>query len=228
MYQKQWHFTNIPYKTNDKKAPKLTFKKDIVTAINALSKIVKGAPGSEKSFEYKQIMGGFNKMRASAQLKKDLTVSVALRLIIHYAGDIHQPLHAVSRFDNKGRQDYGGNGVKIPQKKGADNLHAVWDSVVYEQTGNIKLPLDDGSWKLLTAASSLLSKKHKIQAAQANDIDPANWALDSYKLSKDMVYPKVVRNRQLDNIYIKKAQLAAEQQIVLAGNRLANLLGKIL
>lgn len=154
--------------------------------------------------------------------------SIALRLLIHYVGDIHQPLHAVSRYDNRGRQDYGGNAVKIPAKQGADNLHAVWDSVVYEQTANIRLPLDDAGWRKLTAVSTALSKKHGVNAAQANDLDPANWALDSYKLSKATVYPKVSRNKRLDNLYTKKAQLAAEQQVVLAGHRLANLLKKIL
>jgi len=27
-------------------------------------------------------------------------ISTALRLLLHYAGDIHQPLHATSRVDN--------------------------------------------------------------------------------------------------------------------------------
>lgn len=107
-------------------------------------------------------------------------------------------------------------------------MHAVWDSVIYEQTANIKLPLDDAGWRKLTAVSTTLSKKHNVDSAQAKDLDPANWAYDSYKLSKSIVYPKVSRNKKLESMYIKKAQFAAEQQVVLAGQRLANLLAKIL
>ena len=78
----------------------------------------------------------------------------------------------------------------------------MWDSVIYEQTANIKLPMNDASWRKLTAVSTSLQNKHKVNLAQAKDLDPAHWALDSYELSKSIVYRKVARNRKLDNIYI--------------------------
>jgi hypothetical protein len=59
-----------------------------------------------------------------------------MRLLIHYAGDIHQPLHATSRVDdNYPSGDRGGNSFPLPAKDGTKNLHAVWDSVLYEYTG---------------------------------------------------------------------------------------------
>lgn len=66
--------------------------------------------------------------------------SYALRLLIHYLGDIHQPLHCLSRVD----KDYpvgdkGGNDFKLPNHYSADNLHSVWDAVVYEFHKNDKL-----------------------------------------------------------------------------------------
>ena len=64
--------------------------------------------------------------------REDLAKSFALRLLIHYVGDIHQPLHSTSRVDSKyPRGDAGGNLFHVPSKEGAKNLHAVWDSVVY-------------------------------------------------------------------------------------------------
>ena len=63
-------------------------------------------------------------------------ISTAMRLLIHYVGDIHQPLHATSRVDNQYRQgDRGGNSFPLPIKDGVKNLHSLWDSVLYEFTG---------------------------------------------------------------------------------------------
>jgi hypothetical protein len=63
---------------------------------------------------------------------EDEAKSEALRLLIHYIGDIHQPLHATSRVDSKyPKGDAGGNFFKVPTKSDAKNLHSVWDAVVY-------------------------------------------------------------------------------------------------
>ena len=70
-----------------------------------------------------------------------------MRLLIHYVGDVHQPLHATSRVDhNYPRGDYGGNTVYLPELDGVDNLHAVWDSVSYEFSGYAHLPFSDSDW----------------------------------------------------------------------------------
>ena len=63
--------------------------------------------------------------------------SYALRLLIHYIGDLHQPLHATARVNSKyPKGDAGGNFVSIPTKDGAKNLHSVWDSVNYLYTAD--------------------------------------------------------------------------------------------
>jgi hypothetical protein len=41
--------------------------------------------------------------------------SLALRLLIHYIGDIHQPLHSVAEVDHRyPKGDMGGNAEKVP------------------------------------------------------------------------------------------------------------------
>jgi len=63
-------------------------------------------------------------------------LSTALRLLMHYVGDIHQPLHATSRVDHEYNSgDRGGNSFPLPVKDSVKNLHALWDSVLYEFTG---------------------------------------------------------------------------------------------
>jgi hypothetical protein len=62
----------------------------------------------------------------------NLSDSFNLRLLIHYVGDIHQPLHAISRFNEDFPiGDRGGNEFTLPSKDQVTNLHSLWDSVLY-------------------------------------------------------------------------------------------------
>ena len=73
-------------------------------------------------------------------------------MIIHYCGDISQPLHATTEIDSEFPQgDMGGNLQPVsPAVNGVDNLHSIWDSVIYEYPGYPVLPLDDASWEQYT------------------------------------------------------------------------------
>ena len=57
-------------------------------------------------------------------------------MIIHYVGDIHQPLHTVAAVNyTYPSGDRGGNSEYLPNICGASNLHAVWDSLAYNYCG---------------------------------------------------------------------------------------------
>src|SRR5208282_4145585 len=47
-----------------------------------------------------------------------------LAFLIHFVGDIHQPLHAAND------EDYGGNCITVDSNLRASNLHDVWDTTV--------------------------------------------------------------------------------------------------
>ena len=67
--------------------------------------------------------------------------SYALRLFIHFMGDIHQPFHTEARFtDTYPDGDKGANAFELPYHYEADELHAVWDKGVYTLRGNIARP----------------------------------------------------------------------------------------
>lgn len=71
---------------------------------------------------------------------ESMGLSYAMRLLIHFMGDIHQPLHCLTRInDDLPVGDKGGNAFKLPNHYSADNLHSVWDAVVYEFHTNDKL-----------------------------------------------------------------------------------------
>ena len=56
--------------------------------------------------------------------------SEALRFLIHFVGDLHQPLHASNN------QDRGGNEVKVLFQGRRTNLHAIWDTPVVRALGD--------------------------------------------------------------------------------------------
>jgi hypothetical protein len=59
-----------------------------------------------------------------------------LAFLIHFVGDIHQPLHAATDADR------GGNCIDVESHPRARNLHAAWDTaVVYK----LEDTLDSGS-----------------------------------------------------------------------------------
>jgi len=63
---------------------------------------------------------------------ENVGLSLATRLLIHYTGDVHQPLHAAARVNDEfPKGDRGGNDLTIKPKDGTANLHAVWDSIMY-------------------------------------------------------------------------------------------------
>lgn len=58
--------------------------------------------------------------------------SYAVRLLIHYIGDVHQPLHSTNRVNaDFPTGDRGGNEFPLPNHYAANNLHSVWDSAIY-------------------------------------------------------------------------------------------------
>jgi hypothetical protein len=61
--------------------------------------------------------------------------SIALRIFMHLVGDVHQPLHATSRWTkNHPKGDKGGNKFLIKRHKSVKNLHSLWDSGVFAYT----------------------------------------------------------------------------------------------
>lgn len=77
-------------------------------------------------------------------------LSTAMRFLIHYTGDVHQPLHATARVNTEfPAGDRGGNSFHLTSREGAKNLHAVWDSVIYSKTGHPTLPIPDSEWNTL-------------------------------------------------------------------------------
>ena len=145
-WQSNWHFVDLPWFDQGGKPsdyPKYHFHEHNLTlAIPQLIHWLKSEPNYKESYTYKLIMQYF----------KDETEakSFALRLLIHYVGDIHQPLHCSSRVDKTYPSgDEGGNLFELPFHYEVDNLHALWDSVFYEYHDSFKLVIINAQTSLL-------------------------------------------------------------------------------
>lgn len=91
--------------------------------------------------------------------------SFVLRMVVHYVGDIHQPLHGTAEVDHRYPEgDMGGNLHKLPADPdtGVEDLHAVWDSVIYEFPGYETLPFDAEIWQWYSDQSEGLEDRHPI------------------------------------------------------------------
>ena len=65
--------------------------------------------------------------------------SYALRLLIHYMGDIVQPFHNEEQYNAEWPEgDMGANKFPLKYHYDVDELHALWDMVLYTQHHNLK------------------------------------------------------------------------------------------
>lgn len=136
-WQSNWHFVDIPYfdqggNMND--YPE--FKEDMMNITIAIPGIVDwlmNKPAYKDSPVYQTIIqNNYNNDKRGR--------SYALRLLIHYHGDIHQPLHSLSRVNPEfPAGDRGGNSFPLPGHYSIKELHAAWDSLLYEFHVNDKL-----------------------------------------------------------------------------------------
>jgi len=223
-YQTTWHFVDTPF-LDDKQslADYPLFKPDTFNVTEALDDIIqwqKHEAGYDSNFVYKTIMDHVWKDGG-----EEVALSTATRLMIHYAGDIHQPLHATSRVDDTfPAGDRGGNSFKLAAKESAKNLHAVWDSVIYTQLGYPVLPMPDTEWKTLGESAAALVEAHplKKKGSDVTSLDPHVWAMDSFQISTHFLYDGITQNAALPQTYVDQAVQIAERQIVLGGYRLAH------
>jgi hypothetical protein len=176
----------------------------------------------------------------------------ALRFVIHFVGDLHQPLHATTNNDE------GGNCVPVaffdtlPQERNpqtesyAPNLHGVWDTNILDRATKGKT-VDE------VAAELDASFRKKIAGWQKGTANIDGWAWESYQLAMKKVYgklpvavpveePQLVKscaddnhvstrmlqlNERLEEPYQQMAIPIVQARLAQAGARLAMLLNQL-
>lgn len=206
---KALHFIDTPFSTDGTALPALPTP-DIVTALQDNVNILKTS--TDKN--------------AQAQ---------ALRFIIHFVGDIHQPLHCTTRVSSANPNgDRGGNLVSI-KVKGTNgkvkrtNLHSYWDGGLgtFPPTGANFRPPPLSS--IPAAAAKAMAGNPDTDPKLKLD-DPSNfqsWADESFDLAKSVAYKGITNNGTPTAAYTNKGVKVARQRVAWGGYRLAALLNAI-
>lgn len=177
-YMKSWHYINIEKDKTYVKVKEPNVVNQLELAITELK-----LNGKERAKE---------------------KIALALRLIFHLVGDLHQPLHA-GYLD-----DRGGNSVKVDFMGYETNLHKVWDTEIIENA-NI-------STKKCLEYINTMPEKEKTKVQTINVI---SW-LNESRLYLTDVYS--FEKNKINKEYIEKNTPIIEKQLSKAGIRLASIL----
>ena len=133
----------------------------------------------------------------------------ALKFLVHFVGDAHQPLHAGYA------RDKGGNTFQIRLNGKGSNLHTLWDR---EIVASAKL----GEDRYLRH----LQRMPVPGEARVGIADPAAWAQASCRIVlRDGFYPS---RAKIEPAYFTQWRPTADAQLRIAGHRLAVLLNEAL
>lgn len=181
-YSRNWHYINIDadetFDTRQKQP-----KGDVITALNEQITL----------------------LADSATLPAD--ERLALKMVVHLMGDLHQPLHAGRR------SDLGGNKHNVKFFETETNLHSVWDSRVPE-TGH--------KWSY-TEWTDQLDRASEALEAELLRGTISDWARESHEIAKE-VYQSTPQESVVGYDYIARWTPTVEQQLLKGGLRLAHVL----
>ncbi len=122
-----WHYVNMPFGVKYEDSEKNP-KGDMVTGIEKCKAVIldKNATKEDKAFY--------------------------LKLLVHFMGDLHQPMH-VGRAEDK-----GGNDIQVQWFGSGTNLHAVWDSKMIDGFEMTYTELADNADKISKEQVKFLQK----------------------------------------------------------------------
>jgi hypothetical protein len=130
----------------------------------------------------------------------------ALKFLVHFVGDVHQPLHAAWG------EDKGGNDFQVSLDGEGSNLHRVWDRAIIESAGLGPAAYAD---RLLSRARGEGTGKD----GSSRPGGPVDWALESCALADAQgFYPA---SRKIGDDYLERHRPTVERRLTEAGTRLA-------
>jgi len=150
-------------------------------------------------------------LRMLQDTSRDRTVrEEALRWVVHFVADLHQPLHVVA-------EDRGGNDVLVRFLGGQTNLHRLWDGDLIDHAWPNAVALYKPVQAVLLTATWQTS---------ANG-SPADWALETHRMALEAVY-LFPDSRVIDDRHLAKALPVIHEQLAKAAVRLAEVLNRAL
>jgi hypothetical protein len=183
-----WHYVNVPLGMNNEQFSTAVKAQGVNNVYGALMKCENDLKSATTTYTQK---------------------AEALKFIIHFVGDAHQPMH-VSRTEDK-----GGNTIPVKFDGNGMNLHSLWDSGLIDKEGK---PFDRMAKDYDTATPAEIKKWQSEPMMQ--------WLWESYKISTK-IYADVEKGNKLDDAYYKENMPIVQQRIEMAGIRLAGVLNTL-
>jgi hypothetical protein len=168
------------------------------------------------------VVGAINKNFTilSDKNRSDKERAEALKFLVHFVGDVHQPFHG-SPVDDKGGNEFqinyqGKAWQKLSKPKPGDyvpkgwNIHSVWDSMIIESRTRDATAYADLLWKQPALA---------FDETKRSDRPAVEWALQSCRIIKqENPYPKT---HTIKDDYLDKYRPLQERRMREAAARLA-------
>ena len=199
-----WHFLNIPPEATSYDRDRDCPRQPGVSA---------GARGDTwRDCAVDRIL--YNKARLADTTLDRADRATALKFLVHFVGDLHQPFHALG-------VGHGGNDIPVTVFGSETcgnypcNLHGVWDGSLIAHRA-----LDDARYLPVLRA---LIAKNGWAAGPAGT--PAEWAMQSRDLGKAALLPE---HGSVDEAYYRAHIAVVDQRLALAGVRLAAALNDVL
>ena len=222
-----WHYINLPFVVPEN--PPVTAPKDLPPpdydaegepghVLTALQRAMKVLRAADMSDEYK---------------------AVSLCWLLHLAGDLHQPLHAVTYVSRQFPQgDLGGNLFLVAVKRGepAVNLHFFWDAQLFAPAA---------SYQDVVARTEELRRAPDLQRSKLSELGADSfkvWADESFELARKVAYRegrlqgarvrdkaelKTIEAPVLPDDYAGAAAQVSARRMALAGYRIADRLNVV-
>jgi len=138
----------------------------------------------------------------------------ALLFLVHFVGDMHQPLHCADNHDE------GGNELTVDFEGARLNLHRLWDSGLLDH-----MPPEDQLYVTLERAMTPAEKEEWARGSVES------WAQESFNAAREVVYDDLPQAAtrgvpQLGEAYQREAEPVVERQLEKAAVRLAAILNE--
>ncbi|KAJ3324262.1 hypothetical protein HDV06_000301 [Boothiomyces sp. JEL0866] len=162
----------------------------------------------------------------TSQLCDSSTNFDALRFLIHFFGDLSQPLHNSFRLK-------GGNGANVRYNGKTSNLHHVWDTEMVEDrlkshsgqgsyVSNLIEEIESGNFAQ-QAQSWVSSHPYNAASEYGNNLASIEYSIDANKFDCDYVWPRYDSHPSQDiaHSYYQGAVEIIDVQLAKGGYRLA-------
>ncbi|MCI2230136.1 S1/P1 nuclease [Polaribacter sp. MSW13] len=179
-----WHYVNMKLDEKYADAEKNP-KGDLVTGIQKCIEVLKNKNSSEEDRVF------------------------YLKMLIHFVGDLHQPMHIGQK------EDKGGNTIQVQWFGRGTNLHSVWDTKMIEEWNMSYLELADNAEKL---------SKKQIEAIEKGTV--VDWIDEVHELTNKL-YSSVKVGENLKYRYSYEHFGTVRTQLQRGGIRLAKILNDI-